>query len=119
MKPKYEVGNKVEARVKYSGQVTGEIVEMTRVFAELWDGPESDFRPGGLHSLERDCPSNQVPWEINGDILKVEMPEMKMGGWTHSAETRYSRLCGYAYSIDSPELGYRVLVDEKQIIRLV
>ena len=109
MQPKFKKGDTVKTSKRTKcGIVEGTIVEVTRIFSALQGEPDSDFKWGGLDSLERDCEDYQVPWEINGDILKVDMSEYKEG-------FKYSRVSGYGYSIQVPSLGHRVFLSEGSV----
>lgn len=118
-KPLYEVGNEVSFYDKYRGEHKGTIVSIEKTYKEI----ESDgsFMEDGLVTLESTIPSISLPYQFDGNVLKVEFPESKFGDYVQRAYTKESHFYGYAYTIKTPmkemhDGVVQMVVGEKQII---
>lgn len=117
-KPLYEIGQEVTFVDKYHRTHKGEIINIEKTYKEV----ESDgsFMEGGLVTLESTISSIALPYQFDGEALKVEFPESKYGDYVQMAYMKESRFYGYSYTIktsmnDMPDGVVRMVVGEKQI----
>ena len=106
--PKFKVGNKVTHPHTLYNETEGEIVEVERVYAAVYDN--GAFEPRGLQHLESTIKSIQLPYRFDGKTLEVDMPADRFNSM---AVTLVSRFHGYAYTVKTPEM--RSIFSEKRL----
>jgi hypothetical protein len=103
-KPEFKVNDKViSKKPTLYGETEGKVTEVGKIFMEL-DSHTGTFKRGGLATEERDIKSIQIPYEFDGETLKVHYPEDDYGQWIEKARTEVSKFYGYAYTVKTPKM---------------
>jgi hypothetical protein len=113
-KPKFHVGDKVRCKPNRFGFNIGTIETIEKEYALV--NEKGKFYRGGLHVLEHDISSFQVPYTFENDVLVVEIPERKLTHCTLHARTEVYKLYGWAYSLEMEGSDIGSIYSEKQIL---
>lgn len=107
--PKFKVGDKVIMRKKtLYGETEGIVSEgPIRCYKALCPYT-GRIDPNGLVTEERTIKSISLPYEFDGEVLKVHFPESDMGSIIMKAYTLISVFYGYSYTVKTPKMltGY-------------
>ncbi len=102
-KPKFHIDDNVESIIDGKD---GVIKEIRRIYSEVTI--EGKFKKNGLVQFEDNISSIALPYEFDGETLKVHYPEGDFGTWIRKPFTMVSKFIGYAYVVKS-ETNYSTL----------
>jgi len=106
--PKFTVGTTVRfKKPDLYGETTGKIIEIEKIFQSTHD--DGTFDMSGLAHIERDISSIAIPYEFDGETLKIHYPSTNYGKG-RTAKARFHR---FAYTVESAKM--RTLMPEKFI----
>lgn len=105
--PKFKVGDMVKTPKNLYNETAGEVIEVEKVFQEV--DKNGNFDPDGLSTLEKSIPSTQLPYDFDGETLKVYFPAERMefangDAWNRVARVEISRFKGYAISVKTSKM---------------
>jgi hypothetical protein len=102
---KFEIGNDVVTKKPtLYNETEGTITEVTRMFKAVCPYTGKIDR-AGLCILEQEIVSMSVPYELDGDVLKVHMPERDYGTWVQKAQTHVYVFNGFCYTVKTPKMN--------------
>lgn len=105
--PKFKIGDRVSCPKTLYNEYEGEIIEIDKVFQDI--NPDGTFDRDGLAILESTISFCKIPYEFDGETLKVHYPssdiKLKDGFIHENAKTRISKFSGYAYTVKSTKMS--------------
>jgi hypothetical protein len=109
MKTKFKIDDVVSIR---QSKVKGVVIESTRYFKET-NSVTGDFINEGHAILEDTLNQFQVPFELIGDTLIVDMPEGYYGKQFVPRRLQHYKAQNIAYTVDVPRFGYAVFMQDE------
>ncbi|QST02441.1 hypothetical protein IMZ31_23620 (plasmid) [Pontibacillus sp. ALD_SL1] len=73
------------------------------------------FAEDGLVTLESSIESISVPYEFDGEVLRIHMEEQDYGDWIKKAHTKTSRYWKMGYIVKIDENSHLTLISEDQL----
>lgn len=105
--PKFKVGDTVNCSRTLYDETEGVVTEVERVFQDI--NPDGSFDMDGLATLEHTISSIQIPYEFDGETLKVHYPasviKLTDGELRQNAKTRTAKFKSYAYTVRTPKMN--------------
>jgi hypothetical protein len=109
--PKFKLNQTVKCKPTLYGETKGVVYRIEKVYARVDDN--GNFIRGGLHTTESSIENISLPYEFDGETLKVHYPEYDYGNFIEKVVTRVSKLKEYAYSVRTPKMN--TLFSESQL----
>lgn len=103
---RFKVGDEVRCPKTLYGETEGKVVEVVKMFQKI--KPNGEFDPDGLTTFEHTIQHIQIPYDFDGETLKVHFPESKIklthGTLIEDAHTEVSKFYGWGCTVQTPKI---------------